>query len=430
MYDSAFLDTAEGGSLDKVVALVGVTRLPAGHPVATLRVERDPTALGRITVAANTPVVDAAGNRYLTVSELTLEPGETARSVMVRGEATATAVVEAGALDRPEVVIAGVKRVGNAEPARPLGVAESDEQLRRRARAALHGTVRGTLDALRFAVQSVDGVQDVAITEFPNGVPGELQIVVAYRDDTPEVHREVDRVIKATRPAGVRVTSGVATPVRIDAQLELVLAGAVMPADAELDALTASAVDRVTAVLSGTPTGGLVRRAQLSAAVLADPGIVDATVTLAAPGQPGGSELQLPAGGVAQAGRVSVTRVHTESAADAALSVATADVLLPMHLVAGVTATQAQAAVTLAVDAYLSGIGPDVELTVDALLAAVRDDTRYAAVRTDAVVTVTTGGPGQERFRQLTDGVGGYTPATGEVIRRGQVDLDVREGQT
>ena len=35
IYNSAFLETAEGSSLDKVVALVGVRRLPVGHPVAS-----------------------------------------------------------------------------------------------------------------------------------------------------------------------------------------------------------------------------------------------------------------------------------------------------------------------------------------------------------------------------------------------------------
>ena len=47
VYRSAFLETAEGGNLDKVVALVGVTRLPAGVPVARLRFERS-ASNGRI----------------------------------------------------------------------------------------------------------------------------------------------------------------------------------------------------------------------------------------------------------------------------------------------------------------------------------------------------------------------------------------------
>ena len=34
VYKSAFIDTAEGSSLDKVVALVGVKRLGSGYPVA------------------------------------------------------------------------------------------------------------------------------------------------------------------------------------------------------------------------------------------------------------------------------------------------------------------------------------------------------------------------------------------------------------
>ena len=37
---------------------------------------------------------------------------------------------------------------------------------------------RGTPNALRFGIRSVPGVKDVTITEFPNGVPGELRLDV------------------------------------------------------------------------------------------------------------------------------------------------------------------------------------------------------------------------------------------------------------
>jgi len=428
VYDSAFLDSAEGSALDRVVALVGVTRLPAGHPVATLRFARAAGTVGRITVPANTRVTDGAGNRYLTVAELTLEPGETARTVTARAETPATAVVEAGALSRPEVVIAGIETVRNDEPARALATAESDDDLRRRARAALAGTVRGTVDALRFAVRSVPGVKDVTVTEFPNGVAGEISLVVAYAQDTPEAQAEVARVVEATRPAGVRVIGATAAPKRLDAQVELTVAGSTVPTGAELASLTAGAVQRVTDYLRGVPTGGLVRRSQLSAAALADPRLVDAAVTLVPAGEGPVPEFQLPAGAVLEVGTVTVTKTAAENPAAPAPTTAVADVAFPAHLVAGVTQADAQAALTLAVDAHLGTLAPDRPLTVDALLAAVRDDTRYAAVRADVVVTVTSGTGAGARFLQLTDGVGAYPPAPAETVTRGQLTLDVREG--
>lgn len=420
VYESAFLGSATGTSLDKVVALVGVTRLPAGHPVATVRFTRAAVALGRITVPAGTPVTDAAGTRYLTTAELTLEPGEPARTVTARGETARTALVDAGALNRPEVLIAGIDAVVNDEPARALAAAESDEELRRRAGTALHGVVRGTPDALRFAVRSVPGVKDVTLVE---GV-GEVVLTVAYEQDTPQVREAVDRAVELSRPAGIRVRRDAAEPKLLDVRLTLTVGGAVPPTPAEHTGLTTGAVDRVTAYLRSLPPGGTVRRAQLAGVVLGDARLVDTEVTLLPAGEPAAESYHVPAGSVLQVGTVSVTSVLTELAAAVVPSTATADVLFPLHLAPGVTVDAATTALRSALDGYLAGLSPDQPCTVDAMLAAVRDDSRYGAVRTDVLVTVTAG----ERFQQLSDGVGEFRPAAGETVQRGALDLDVREG--
>jgi uncharacterized phage protein gp47/JayE len=420
VYESGFVGTATGGSLDKVVALVGVTRLPAGHPVATVRFTRAAGALGRITVPAGTPVTDAAGTRYLTTAELTLEPGEPARTVTARGETPTTALVDAGALDRPEVVIAGIESVVNDEPARALAAAESDEELRRRAGTALHGVVRGTPDALRFAVRSVPGVKDVTLEERL----GEVVLTVAYEQDTPEVRAAVGLAVLQTRPAGIRVLTGAAEPQVLDVTLTLTVAGAVPPTPVEHSQLTTGAVERVTAYLNSLPPGGTVRRAQLASAVLGDPRLVDTVVTLLPVGGEPVESYQVAPGSVLRVGTVTVTSVDTELAAAVIPTTATADVLFPAHLAPGVTAASATEALRSALETYLRALSPDRPLTVDALLAAVRDDTRYGAVRADVLVTVTAG----ERFQQLADGLGEYRPAAGEAVTLGTLDLDVREG--
>ena len=58
IYRSAFLETAEAGSLDKVVALIGVSRLPARHPLVEVRFGRSATTGGKITIPAGTVVTD------------------------------------------------------------------------------------------------------------------------------------------------------------------------------------------------------------------------------------------------------------------------------------------------------------------------------------------------------------------------------------
>jgi hypothetical protein len=281
---SGFLDLAEQGALDQVVALVGVRRLPAGNPVAKVRFSRREGTPGRITVPVGTPLTDASGNRYLTLDSATFEPNESTREILAGGESPGTKPVDAGQLDRLEVAIAGISAVTNPQPARSLAAPETDDELRRRARGALHGVVRGTVDALRFGLLSIPEVKNVNITEAPNGVPGEVRIDVAYNDDRPEVRAQVARRIEEIRPAGIRVVAGDVARLKLGVRVELTLAGA-GPEPAELAALTAALQVKIAGFLKGLAPGATARRAQLAALALSDPRVVDARVVMLAVGR-------------------------------------------------------------------------------------------------------------------------------------------------
>lgn len=427
IYDSAFLDTAEGSSLDKVVALVGVRRLPAGFPVARVRFTRraDAGAGSQVTVPANTAVVDDSGARYLTLDALTLEPGESTREVNVRGETTGTKLVEAGALNRLEVLIAGVGEVTNPQPARAITAAETDAELRRRAASSLHGVVRGTHDALKFALLSIDGVKNVNLIEAPNGIPGEIRVEVAHSSDDPTIDATIERTIEAFRPAGIRVlwAKAQSQPVAVNVALLLAGSGAGVTGGV-LQALNGAVEARLRKYLTDLPPGGKARRAQLLKLVLDDERIGDATVTLAPAGGAEVDELQLPADTTLTVTAVTFAPPSFEVEAAAAASVSTVSAFLPIHLAPGVTLANATTAITAALDSFLAGRGPSAPLDVDGLAAAIRDDTRFALERAQTIVTVEGGG----RFLQLTDGVGLYTLAAGERLQKGELTIEPREG--
>ncbi|MDM0110704.1 baseplate J/gp47 family protein [Variovorax sp. J22R133] len=423
VYRSAFIETAEGRSLDKVVALVGLRRLPAGHPVATMRFTRSSAGAGRIAVPASTAVTDDEGNRYLTQEELVLEPGEASRDVLAAGEAPGTAEVGAGALDRLEVVIAGIDRVSNPAASRRLGQAESDEELRRRSRGAFHGAVRGTLDALRFHLLSLEEVKDVSLVEEPNGVPGELRIDVAYFTETDEARARVAERIRQVKPAGIRVLSGAALRKRVQVRVALTLAGTGL-AGPELSTLRGTVEQQLVALLNAVPPGGTVRRAPLTAAVMQDPRLVDARIYLAPEGGEESETLTLASGEVLDvATPIQFDTPQTETASSAQLDVQVS-ALLVLHLTAGTTQAQAQQALDNAMASHLATRAPDAPLSFDSLAAALRDDTRYALVRDESTVTVESG----DRFFQLSDGVGNYAPAPNETLRKQSLDLQIREG--
>ena len=423
IYDSAYIDTAQGSSLEKVVALVGVKRLGSGYPIVKLRFQRKTGTPGRITIPANTTVTDDSGHRYLTNEELILEPGESSRDVLASGETPGTADVNANKLDRLEVLVAGVDTVSNPDASYRLSAPETDDQLRRRARGAFDGVARGTVDALRFQLLSLAEVKDVKITEEPNGVAGEIRIDIAYSQDTPEAEAVVAQRIQQVKPAGIRVIAGAASARKITVRVALTLAGTGVSGP-DLSSLEQTLETALVPALNATPPGGSVRRSKLLSLVMTDPRIADAKIYLSSDGGTEAEELTLRSGEVLQVVTpVVFSSPQTEQGITTRITVRVS-ASLPVHLTPGTTQTNAQQAIDSAFTGHLTTRSSDRPLTLDSLAAAIRDDSRFALVRKDATVSVESG----TRFFQLTDGVGSYAPAPNETLLKDQLNIDVREG--
>lgn len=421
VYRSGFLETAEGKALDRVVALVGVRRLPAGTPLVKARIDRQAQSPGRLTIPAGTAAVGADGQRYRLVRDVTLEPGETQRTALFVGNQSSVPVLEANALAGFETVIAGVQGVHNPEAGWRAREPESDADLRRRARSALRSQQTGTVDALKYGVASVEHVQSVEVVEMPNGVPGEVRIDVAYapgQDAEAAVRRRIERL----RPAGIRVLLGAAERLALDARVRVVLAGAGVD-DAARDALRREVEDRLTDYFTGASPGAKLTEAKALSQVLRDDRVAEAEIELSGDSGPVAWPVQLEAAQVVELRSLVVAEPEAEAQAPRQVTVSA---FVPVHLEAGVTAAQAKAALDQAFISYLGQISWSRPFTVDDLLAQLRDDTRYAIAREDVVVTVTF----EDRFMQLVDGQGRFEPTEGDTVRAaaGGVELDVREG--
>jgi uncharacterized phage protein gp47/JayE len=418
VYKSAFVETAEGAALDRVVGLVGVQRTPGGRPVAKLRFTRRPGAQGEVFIASGTPVTDDKGNRYVTIASATMDAGESTREITAFGDSAGTAEVEKDQLRFLEIAIAGISEVTNPDPARRLTAPESDEQLRVRARGAMRSTMRGTVDAIRFGLLAIEGVKDVAIAERPNGIAGEIKVDVAYSSESESVKTLVAARIEDLRPAGIRVITGEAQKLDADVTAELTLAGASLPT-ADVNAIHTSVSDKLKQALLAIAPGAAVRRAQLTALVLADTRIVDAVIAIDA----GGQELtSLPEGTVLNVTNITVTSTF-ENAADAPAVTSTVSVTLPLNLVGTTTQAAVQAAIESKLDAHLATRATDAPLTFDGIANAIRTDTQFALVRPEGLVTIES----QGKFAQVGDVAGQqYVPQANEKLVRSAVVLDVR----
>jgi hypothetical protein len=414
VYDSAFLDTATGDSLERVVALLGYRRFRAGRPAGSVIFRRRAGSTGSITIPAGTPITDAADTiRYETVETRTLLAGESVADVRVRGAAESTAPVEAGQLTVIQRAIAGIDSVANERPTSRVNEEETDEELRARTRAALLAANKGTLESIRFGLLQLPEVRDVSLEEFPNGVPGELRVSVVLAEGGPggTLPASVLERIEELRPAGIRVLSGPAASIDLAARVRLTLAGAQLPA-AEIEQVREGVRRALIEQIGRAGVGARVRNRPLTSALLADARIVDAAVSLGvagdAPGSPG-ADFEPPANTAMLLQRENIAFETEEFAEPLTAGGQPIPVEVRAHfgiqLVGGTTLADAKAGIETKLKALLAGLTATSVISAEAVLQAVRNDAQYGVDPLKMIVTLTSG----DQFVQVAQGGASFT---------------------
>ena len=279
---------------------------------------------------------------------------------------------------------------------------ETDTELRTRARRAIHATGRGTLDALRFGLESFPFVRAVTATEFPDPLvqtPGIVRLDVALTDDNAINKLAVDTRIEELRPAGIYVERHWAQATQVGLRVDLTLA-APLP-DPELASLKAAMSDRLVAEIRALPPGGTLRRSRLLAAAMSDTRVADATITLLADGSAvAGDALSVPPDKTAVPAATPVTfGPITQGAGAGAGEVAISAELSVRPLAGDATALEPQLRARLI--AFIAALPTGASLTFDAVANALRDDTRFALDRAGTVLSINQGAGG---FTELRDG--------------------------
>lgn len=290
VYKAAFIETATGRALDHVVALVGVERVPAGRARAGLRFTRDAAAPGAITIPAGTRVIDPDVEvEYETVEAVTMSPAQTRISVEAQDVEPGNPPVAADVLTILPVPIAGIAAVTNPAPARRADSAESDAELRSRARSFLQGSERATPGALQAALarQGIRG----EIAE-PADRPGVVVISPVTEALSPERREQLLKAIEDARPAGVRVElASAAVPVGLS--LAMVIATGAGLSDTARRAAHEAVRAAVADVFAALPIREDASVNRLVGAVLAVPGVEDVTLLSARLLLDGGAEERL-----------------------------------------------------------------------------------------------------------------------------------------
>jgi hypothetical protein len=419
VYESAFVETAKGDSLDQVAALVDTRRLRQGHAVGKARFSRRSGSPGSVYIPVATAISDGDGNRYLTSSEATLLPNQATLEVWVHGQTVSVKPVDAGTLTVLERAIAGIDRVINDEPTYRATEDETDDQLRIRARRAIHATGKGTLDALRFGLEGLPFVSAVTVAEYPDPavpVPGVLRIDIALSEDNELNRRLADGRLHELRPAGIFVERHWAGKVTLAFRVDLVLVGSSLPTSVVSD-IKDGITQRLASHARDLGPGDTLRMAPLVSLAMQDARVVDAQISIAADGVPvSGVSYTLATGKAAGVDAVAPVTFGTitfdEAGAQGAVIVHVEADLAATSLTIDKAALESLLRAKL--DTFVGGLLPNAAVTFDQLAGAVRDDTKFALVRSRSVFGFDQEGGG---FTELRDNDPAYAVPINATVR-------------
>jgi uncharacterized phage protein gp47/JayE len=427
-YDNAYLDTATGTPLERVAALLGYTRFRAGRAVGTVTFSRRAGAIGNITIPAGTPVTDVADKIvYQTVESHEMLAGESTAQVSVRGGTEATPPVDAGVLTVIQRAIAGLDRVVNERPTSRAVDDESDVEFRARVRDALAAANTGTVAAMMHGLLQMPEVRDVSITEYPNGVAGEIGVSVSLVQppaDGATLPPAVVSRIEELRPAGVRVLRSIAKPVSVVVHLKLVLAGSALP-NAEIEHVRSSARQTLTTEIQKKSVGEKIRMRPLAAALLTDTRVADVEILMGpkdGPAAPSSADFE-PAPNTTvhlDAGDITFAAETFEKPPVAGQAIpVNVRAVLTVSLLAGASLDDVRASITTRLGQYFSSqrSGNTVEAT--SLLTALRDDSRYGIDPLKLNVTLTA----QDQFVQIVANGPTFSVLPDQVFTVASVDV-------
>jgi uncharacterized phage protein gp47/JayE len=279
VYQAGFIDTATGSALDQVVALLDVQRIPAGRFNGELEFSRAPQSRGLINIPARTQVMTADGNVvYETISAITLLENQDSIRVMARDVETNNnaKAVEANLLTVLAKPIAGIAGVTNPSATVKAKLAETDEELRLRAKQFLHGHESATLGALKTAIakQGEGLLADVIEME---DAPGQIAVTLYAEKLAPEIYQRVQNAIEEVRPAGIKVM-----PLRFNAPCKLLLALFIATAkgllEVDLQAIQKTVREKISEYLNRRPTAEALSLNKIIATVLNIPGVEDVQI--------------------------------------------------------------------------------------------------------------------------------------------------------
>ncbi|HEY9858154.1 MAG TPA: baseplate J/gp47 family protein, partial [Candidatus Obscuribacterales bacterium] len=241
VYLSAYVDTAEGTQLDRLVAVLGIQRGSPDFAEGVVTFERDPgpeaIAIPSGTLITTQDTEKSPRKPYKTIEAVLFPADQATLDVKVqavnRGE---DETVPAAAISIMPQPIPGVKSVTNAAATQFTGKrAETDSELRQRAKSVLLASGKASPTALEAALLILPGVKEVKLRErFDQEIYGLVDVFVDGVDfDNQARVQTLQSQIDQVRAAGVMVRLQSAVAIALDAVFWLEVKSDLSAADRE-----------------------------------------------------------------------------------------------------------------------------------------------------------------------------------------------------
>lgn len=218
VYQSRYIDTAVGISLDRLTPFACITR--NGAVAAILAVHFTNAGQSDTMIPMGTKLVNSDGVLYHLTSSVTIKTGETEQACaecdMQGSIGNALKALSFYRTQIPNITIS----YPNINPIVVNGKErETDVELRKRWKNALRGSGSGTADAIAGAVSRIDGVQEIVLYENDTdetmeiGVGATLQphSFIVIVNGTKSRPSEIAKAIFEKKPLGIQASAGKGT---------------------------------------------------------------------------------------------------------------------------------------------------------------------------------------------------------------------------
>ena len=213
IYDAMSIDDATGNDLDRLVMILGITREQASSAIGTVTFstgdepyEYDISIPYGFELSTSQDTDGTIHTFRVDEEDVILKAGETSINVKVVCDEVGHLYLPSGTINTMNESIVGIATVINDNEINSGNNEETDDELRIRTKEYITAFGKCTDDALRVAVEEIDGIIGCTVVDMYNGVGTSGVIVIPETIPVIDtIAKDVEKAVASTKASGIKV---------------------------------------------------------------------------------------------------------------------------------------------------------------------------------------------------------------------------------